>query len=290
MKKIILTGSSSGFGQLTAKVLASKGNQVFATMRNVKGKNSVAAQELITWGRENNTEIHVVELDVASDTSVTNAIKEITAISNDQIDVVINNAGVGYLGVAESLTSAQTEQMFQVNVIGADRVIKAALPYMHQQKKGLIINVTSVQARSHMPLFGTYAATKAALDALSVGYYYELQTAGIDVSIIQPGAYPTTDILSNGLIAGKPEVQLFYGERLERLKNTVVQYLVPGPNSPDPREVADAMAHLIDLPIGERPLWVMVGADGHEKEIGHINEATQALVEVYLRDFGVWFD
>lgn len=287
MKRIILTGSSSGFGLVAAQFLASQGNQVFATMRNIKGKNAKAAQELLRWGKENNAEIHVVELDVSSDQSVENAIKEITAISGNKIDVVINNAGVGYLGVAESLTSAQTEQMFQVNVIGADRVIKAVLPYMHQQKEGHIINVTSVQARNHMPLFTTYNATKAALDALSVGYFYELQTAGIDVSVIQPGGYPTTDIISNGLIAGNPAVQEFYGERLDRLKNAIIQFFVPNENSPNIQEVAEAMAKLIDLPKGKRPLWVMVGPDGHEKQIGHINESTQALVDLYLSEFGV---
>ncbi|MDR3713145.1 MAG: SDR family NAD(P)-dependent oxidoreductase [Puia sp.] len=187
MKKIVLTGSATGFGLLAVKSLAAKGHTVFATMRNINAANAQAAADIRNWAKKQSADVRVVELDVTSDASVKTAIGEIASAAGGQIDVLINNAGLGFTGVSESLTTAQTEQLFQVNVIGADRLIKAVLPYMHKQKEGLIVNVTSVQARNHIPLLTTYNATKAALDALSVGYHYELRSLGIDVAIIQPG-------------------------------------------------------------------------------------------------------
>jgi NAD(P)-dependent dehydrogenase (short-subunit alcohol dehydrogenase family) len=142
MKKIILTGSASGFGLLAVKTLASKGHTVYATMRNVNGANAIPAQEIKQWAKDNNANVEVVELDVTSDASAKNAIAEITKHSGGQIDVLINNAGISFIGVNESISAEQTDQVFQVNVIGADRMIKAVLPFMHKQKDGLIVNVT----------------------------------------------------------------------------------------------------------------------------------------------------
>lgn len=287
MKTIILTGSSSGFGLLAVKTLATAGNTVFATMRNVKGANAAPAQEISQWAKDNNAKVEIVELDVTSAASVKAAISEITQKTGGKIDVLINNAGAAYIGISETLTAEQTDQMFQVNVIGADRMIKAVLPFMHEQKGGLILNVTSVLARNHTPVFSIYNATKAALDALSVGYYYELKSAGIDLAIVQPGGYPSTDIIAKGPKPGNPDAEKYYGENIHKLKAGLVAYFTPTADSPNPQEVADVFAKLVALPKGERPLWSIVGAGGIEPLISQINESTRGLVDTFLGYMGV---
>ncbi|PWV56435.1 SDR family oxidoreductase [Chitinophaga sp. S165] len=279
MKQIILTGSASGFGLKAAKTLALKGHTVYATMRNVNGANAGVAKELKEWAQVQKVNIEVVELDVTSTASVNSAVAEIAKKSNGRIDVLINNAGVTYYGLGEALSMEQTEQMFQVNTLGPERTMKAVLPYMHAQKEGLIINVTSVQSRNHIPSLSTYNGSKAAVDAASVGYHYELRSSGIDVAIIQPGAFQTTDMTSKGMIGKNEAVEAKYGADTLDFKRALLQYFVPTPESGDPQQVADAMLKLVEQPKGERPIWTIVGGGPMEEKFAAINQATKDIVD-----------
>ncbi|SDF62922.1 SDR family NAD(P)-dependent oxidoreductase [Chitinophaga filiformis] len=282
MKQIILTGSASGFGLKAVKTLALKGHTVYATMRNVNSANAAAAQELKDWAKAQNVKVEVVEMDVTNTISVNNAIAEIVKKSGGRIDVLINNAGVSYYGLGEALTIEQTEQMYQVNTLGPERTMKAVLPYMHTQKEGLIINVTSVQSRNHVPSLSTYNGTKAALDAASVGYHYELKSSGIDVVTIQPGAYQTTDITNKSIVGKNNAVEAKYGADALDFKRALLQYFVPTPESGDPQEVADAMLKLVEQPKGERPLWTIVGGGPLAEKFEAINQSTKDIVEFNL--------
>ena len=282
MKKVLLTGSSSGFGLLAAKTLAAKGHTVYATMRNINGANAGNARALRDWAKTNNAKIEVVELDVTSDASAQNAITTILASSGGTIDVLINNAGISFIGISETLTNEQSNQLFQVNTIGTDRMIRAVLPTMHKQGSGLIINVSSVQARQMIPTFTVYNATKAAVDALSVGYYYELRSSGIDVAIIQPGGYPTTDIISKGIQAANPAAEKFYGADTIKVKNSLTHYFTPTETSPNPQPVADKMLELVDAKQGERALWSLVGAGPLEGYIDQINQTTKTIGDILV--------
>jgi NAD(P)-dependent dehydrogenase (short-subunit alcohol dehydrogenase family) len=284
MKNVILTGSSSGFGLAAAKKIAAKGHTVYATMRNIHTSNAAVARELQDWAAKNKAAIEVVELDVTNETSARKAIAYIAERSGGVIDVLINNAGLYYIGIAEALTMEQTEQLFQVNVLGADRMIKSVLPFMHRQKDGLIINITSIQARNWVPVVTTYNATKAALDALSVGYHYELRSAGIDLVTIQPGIYETTDIVTKSLQAGNPAVEASYGENMIRLKHTIKGLFDPREDSTDPGEVGDAMLQLMEMPKGKRPLWTITGFPLAD-QLDAINQSIKALVEGMLSQF-----
>jgi NAD(P)-dependent dehydrogenase (short-subunit alcohol dehydrogenase family) len=279
MKQIILTGSASGFGLKAAKTLALKGHTVYATMRNVNGANAEVANELKDWAQAQKVKVEVVELDVTSTASVNNAIAEIAKKSGGKIDVLINNAGISYYGLGEALTIEQTEQVYQVNTLGPERTMKAVLPYMHAQKEGLIINVTSVQSRNYIPGLSTYNGSKAGLDAASVGYHYELKSSGIDVVVIQPGAYQSTDI-TNKSITGKNEaVEAKYGADALEFKRALLQYFVPTPESGDPQEVADAMLNLVEQPKGERPLWTIVGGGPMAEKFEAINQSLKEIVD-----------
>lgn len=107
MANILLTGSSSGFGRVSAQLLAKQGHHVFATMRSLDTKNRLVSQYLIDWAQANNLLITVIELDVASQQSADRALEEIAHYTDGRIEVLINNAGVGYIGLNETLSPAQ---------------------------------------------------------------------------------------------------------------------------------------------------------------------------------------
>ncbi|SFM77812.1 Short-chain dehydrogenase [Chitinophaga sp. YR627] len=279
MKQIILTGSSSGFGLSAVKTLALKGHTVYATMRNVNGVNAAVAKELTDWAKTQQVKVIVVELDVTNTTSVNNAIAEITKQSGGRIDVLINNAGVSFMGLGESLSIEQTEMLYQVNTIGPERTMKAVLPYMHKQKDGLIINVTSVQSRQYIPILSTYNGTKAALDAVTMGYHYELKSSGIDVVSIQPGAYQSTDIVTKGIVAKNAGVDGEYGKDVLDFQRALFRFFEPTPGSPDPKEVADVMLKLVELPQGQRPVTSVVGGGANTGKIEEMNETMRQIVE-----------
>jgi NAD(P)-dependent dehydrogenase (short-subunit alcohol dehydrogenase family) len=283
MKNIIITGASSGFGLQMAKTLAMEGHSVFATMRNIDSKNENAAIRLTQWAKENYVNLQVVELDVTDKVSVQLAMRMICKQTDSVIDVLINNAGSAYIGLNETLSAEQSDLLFQVNVIGVDRMIKAVLPMMHAKKQGLLITISSVVSRQHTPLFGIYAATKAAVDALSVSYYYELRSTGIDVAIIQPGAYPDTDIVSKQMLPANPDAAAHYGNSMEAYYKKVLTYFEPTETSRDPQEVADLAAWLIQSPKEARPLWNLIGAGERSIAIDHINQALRQLADMILQ-------
>ena len=287
MKNIILTGTSSGFGLITAKKLAKKGHTIYATMRNIKTGNAEAAKALSTWAEQENAKIHIIELDVTDDNSVNHAVDDIAARTGGKVDVLINNAGTGFIGINETLSVEQVNQIFQINVIAADRMIKAVLPFMHQQKRGLIVTISSVSARQHIPVMGVYSASKAAIDALSVSYYYELKSSGIDVVIIQPGAYQTTDIVTKQMKPANPELAGFYDKNIIAYEKSVFGYFEPTKSSRDPAEVAEVISDIIDTPQGERNLWTLIGNGPLEKAINQINSDIKQLTDSILTARGV---
>ena len=152
LKTVLITGASTGFGRDTAETLARAGHTVLASMRDQRGKNRHHADELRKQG------ITVVELDVSSDVSVEKAIDEVLA-SAGTIDVLVNNAGVASAGITEAFTPDQAKVVFNTNVVGLLRTIRAVLPVMRKQHDGLIINVGSILGRVTFPFFGIYGAS-----------------------------------------------------------------------------------------------------------------------------------
>src|SRR5262249_29806630 len=149
------------------------GFEVFATMREPDGRNSASAAELGELARRSGTALHVLELDVASDVSVDAAIREVIARAG-RVDVLVNNAGFGYGGLTETFTLAQVQKIFETNVFGAMRTIRAVLPQMHKQGCGLLLQITSGAGRVVIPGMGLYCASKFALEALTEALHYEL--------------------------------------------------------------------------------------------------------------------
>lgn len=248
-KSILVTGTSSGFGHVGALLYARAGAKVIATMRNVPRPE---AETLRRAAREERLDLHVVELDVTDDASVARGVAEGERLAGGALDVLVNNAGIPYTGPVELQDIAATQAMFDTNVIGFQRLHRAVLPAMRARRAGVIFNVSSQLGRMIMPFGGMYSATKFAVEAMSEQLAYELAPRGIEVVIIQPGGYPTQvwpnrirltrqllDRTPDALEAGYPEFTL---------RDSAL-----GGNT-DPADVPRAIAEIIAMPAGTRPL------------------------------------
>jgi NAD(P)-dependent dehydrogenase (short-subunit alcohol dehydrogenase family) len=185
MAIVVITGTSTGIGLATAVALGRAGNDVFATMRHPDKSpelQSIAVRESLP--------ITILPLDVNDDESVAQAIKQILA-ARGQIDVLVNNAGVGPLGSVEKLALSAFQQTMETNYFGALRCIQAVLPVMRARQSGCIINVSSVAGRIASSGQSAYCASKFALEALSEALAGEVKAYNIRVAIVEPGIIDT---------------------------------------------------------------------------------------------------
>lgn len=266
---IVITGASSGFGRLAANALAKAGHTVYASMRHTTGRNAAAVADIEEFARDNKVDLRSLELDVGSQASVDAAIAQIVA-EQGRLDVVIHNAGHMVFGPAEAFTPDQFIQQYDVNVLGAQRVNRAALPHLRGQGKGLLVWVGSSSTRGGTPPFlAPYFAAKAAMDALAVSYSTELARWGIETSIMVPGAF--TEGTNHFAHSGKPADQARSAEYEAGPYAGVADQALRGlaglePADADPAEVARQIVRVVDTPFGKRPFRVHVdpSQDGAE--------------------------
>lgn len=277
MKNIIITGASSGFGLKAAKDFANKGYQVFATMRQPDGKNASVKADLLSHSKY----IQVVDMDVTSDESVKNAIAAIQAQAGS-IDVLINNAGVMYLGITEAFSIAQAKEQMETNYFGAVRTMQAVLPAMRAAKSGLIINTSSLVGQISPPFFATYSATKHALEGYVQGLRYEVSPFGIDVCIVQPGPFGT-GLLASGKAPAHSDVLSSYGDLagVPAAMGAHFAEFLQSEQAPKPQLVVDAYTSLADMPAGKRPTRTVVGITWGVDEM---NAAKQPIQDRVLKE------
>lgn len=271
MKNIIITGSSNGFGLKAAKDFADKGYQVFATMRNPNGKNAKAKTDL----ESHSTNIKVVDMDVTNDASVKEAMSNILAEAG-KIDILINNAGIMYLGITEAFSVEQAKFQMETNYFGAIRVMQAVLPSMRKAGSGLIINTSSLVGRMSPPFFGTYTATKHALEGYSQALRYEVSPFGVDIVLVEPGPFGT-GLLASGQAPAHNEVLETYGELagVPTAMGENFAQMLQSENAPDPQWVVDAYLKLAELPFGSRPTRTVVGITWGTDEINNLTQPIQ---------------
>ena len=253
-KTILVTGASSGFGRLTAETLSKSGHKVFAGFHSAEGARKEIADELKAKN------IEILKVDVTDQASVDKAIVQLLEKSDNKLDVVVNNAGMASAGLSEAFTAEQVRDLFEVNVFGVQRVMRATLPVLRAKRAGLVINVGSILGRVTLPFFGLYGASKYAVEAMTDSYRYELSQLGVDVVLVQPSAYPTNMYAA----AQKPangELAKSYGETAEvpgKILKTFMT-LFQGENAPNPQDVATAIDKIVAMPAGSRPDRVVVG-------------------------------
>ncbi|MDP3467878.1 MAG: SDR family oxidoreductase [Daejeonella sp.] len=181
-KVILITGASTGIGLETAVQLAEQGHQVYATMRNLN-KRALLDQET----ERRKVKLKILQLDVQDEKSIAKCLEEIISFEK-KIDVLINNAGAGFIKPMEQASMEEIQQVMDVNFYGPIRCSKAVMPFMRKQKSGHIINVSSVGGIVGSPVNEIYCAAKFALEGLteSLATYLE-PYFGINVSLIEPG-------------------------------------------------------------------------------------------------------
>lgn len=287
MKKVVLiTGASTGFGRETAERLARRGHRVFATMRDIGGRNAPHRAAMDTLASREGLALEVLELDVTEDGSVTGAVDEALRRAG-HLDVVINNAGIAGLGVTEAYTPEQFARIFDVNVNGAVRVNRAVAPSMRRQGSGLLVHISSGAGRCVVPAMAAYCASKFALEALADAYRYELQPFGIDSVVVEPGIYRTA--IFDQLVSPADAARVAdYGEAAtyaERVR-AVFQAVSGAPDNPGSSEVADALVKLVEMSPAERPFRTVVSAP-IEQLLKNYNETAESLRPVVAQIFNV---
>lgn len=254
-KSVLITGSSSGFGRLSALHFARCGANVIASMRNLKGGRRPEAVELADIASQEKLKLSVVEIDVTRDDQVASGVSAAEKIAGGALDAVLNNAGIGLAGPVEFYDMENLHRAFDVNLFGYQRVARAALPKMRARREGLLVQVSSQLGRLVLPNIGAYCATKFAVEAMFEAMAYELAPFGVEVTIIQPGGYPTK-IWQNGaqylnelLDSVDAERRDAYAGHLEMARG-----LLNGQNQTDAMDVPRAIAEIIALQPGKRPL------------------------------------
>lgn len=269
---VFITGTSSGFGLLIAKALTRKGHTVLATMRDSRGKNTGAAFELIRHAESTPGRLHVLDLDVTDERSVQAAVDEAHSLEG-AIDVAVNNAGVGAIGLTECFTIDQFRQILDVNLLGAQRVNRAVLPSMRRRGSGLLVHISSIVGRLVPPISSPYAVSKFALEALAESYHYELAPLGIESVIVEPGSYSTSFDAVKQTPADKECIASYgpMGEMWDRIFRQIRE-ASGDTHLHAPEDVAVAIARLIDMPAGKRPLRTVVGAGMFGQYVEAINK------------------
>lgn len=233
-KVALVTGASSGFGQVTAARLSAQGFRVFGTSR-APAHNEVSSVELLP-------------LDVNSETSVQTCVQTILG-STGRIDLLVNNAGFAQGGALEENSLEDAWAQFDTNVFGVLRLLKAILPAMRQQGSGQIITVSSLLGVVAMPYLGLYASSKFALEGMIEGLYHELRPFHVRVSLVEPTFFHTN------FDARPPATPLAaYASARQSMMRFVRQAVEQGP---DPEQVARRIVQLATS--GDPPLRSSVG-------------------------------
>lgn len=178
MSTVLVTGCSTGIGFATAELMARSGHRVYATMRNPQ-----RAPELAQLAQRDNLPIAILLMDVDSNESVSAAVADVLAQAG-QIDVLVNNAGVGSPGPVEETPITEFQAIMQTNYGGTLRCIQAVLPGMRECEQGCIINISSVAGKLYSPYHSAYCASKAAVEALRECLAGEVEPLGIRVALV----------------------------------------------------------------------------------------------------------
>ncbi|HRB03698.1 MAG TPA: SDR family oxidoreductase [Ilumatobacteraceae bacterium] len=227
MSTVLITGCSSGFGELAALTFADHGHRVYATMR-APGKSAALNAR---------ADIHQFELDVTDSTSVNAAVEHVTAEAGP-IDILVNNAGIEVYGPIHLLADDEITQQLDTNVTGVIRVVRAVVPSMLANGGGTIVTVGSVAGLVGTPYGGIYAASKHAVEAISEALHFELSQDGIRVRVVEPGQF-ATNLGANGVFAAAMTSDTPEFQRRERF-HVAQRSLVNGEPAPAQR-VADVI-------------------------------------------------
>ncbi|MDV2990688.1 MAG: 3-phenylpropionate-dihydrodiol/cinnamic acid-dihydrodiol dehydrogenase [Chroococcidiopsis sp. SAG 2025] len=242
----LITGSSSGFGRAIAQAVLDRGEKVVVTARNPQHVEDIQTKYP--------DRALAVQLDVTQPVQVQAAVEKAIA-KFGRIDVLVNNAGYGTMGALEELSDEATRRQFETNVFGALNMMRGVLPSMRQHRSGYILNLSSVGGFVSFPGAGIYCATKFALEALSEALVKEVESLGIKVIIVEPGAF-RTDFNGRSLVLADTQITDY-----EPVVGGFRQWLqdMDGKQPGDPVKAAEAMIQAVNS--DNPPLRLALGAD-----------------------------
>ena len=273
MATVVLTGSSRGIGLATALVLARAGHTVFAAMRNPAG-----APQLAEAAQKESLPVHIIAMDVDSDSSVENGFAQIARLAGT-IDVLVNNAGIERNGSIEELPLAEFRAVMETNYFGALRCIKAVVGPMRQRRSGCIVNVTSIAGRLSTSPLGPYAASKFALEAVSEALAQEMKMFGVRVAVVEPGIINTG--MAQGL--GGRETSTIYPH--QRRMGHYFDAALAKPT--DPSIVGDKILEIIES--GAWQLRHPVGPDAAPTLAMRASTSDEDYIAIHSLDDDAWY-
>lgn len=240
-----ITGCSTGFGRELAKQLLSQGYHVAVTARHTKD-----IQDIVNGHEE---QALVLELDVTKPEQVNAAVQKAVAHFG-RIDVLVNNAGIGYFAAVEESEDEEVRRMFDINFFGLTRMTQAVLPYMRKQKSGHIVNISSIGGLAAFPALGFYNATKFAVDGISEALAKEVKHLGIQVTIVAPSGFRTDWA---GRSANDTQIRIDdYKESAHQNQDNIREY--SGNQPGDPARAAQAIIQAVES--DNPPLRLLLGA------------------------------
>ena len=258
-----ITGCSTGFGRELAKHVLERGYRTVVTARNPDEVNDLAAKG----------EALVLKLDVTDQGQIDAAIKAAEG-KFGRIDVLVNNAGIGYFAAVEESEEDQIRRMFEINVFGLSRMIHAALPGMRKRRKGSIVNFSSIGGLLSFPATGYYHATKFAVEGLSEALWQEVEPLGIKVMLVEPSGF-RTDWAGRSANESKRKIDDYAATAgARRSQSRSLSGKQPG----DPVRAAHAIVKAIESP--NPPHHLLLGNDAYE--------AATAKLEDLRKEFSAW--
>lgn len=281
MAKIFITGIAGGLGKPTALALLDRGHEVAGSVRTRAGRNADTVTALEAAGTQ------IVEMDV-TDTASTDAGVAQAIATLGGLDVLFNNAGIGSYGIQELMSPEDMGRVFDVNVTGVQRVMRAALPHMRAQERGTVLYTSSLIGRIATPFYGTYSASKWALEAIVECYRTELSGFGIESCIIEPGAMPTA--FFEGMVApNDPDREAGYGDfaQVPAMSAAGLAQMLDATPDQRPARIAEAVVALLDKPFGQKPFRTVVDHIGVGPEIERYNEALHDVRRTVFTNSGI---
>ena len=265
MSKVwFVTGSSSGLGRVLCEELIRRGERVVATARRTSSIEDLAGESCLA-----------AELDVTKPASIQRAVS--AAMDRfGRIDVLVNNAGYGELGVVEEFTDERAKRQFETNVFGVLNVQREVLPIMRRQRSGHVLQLSSRAGLASYPCLGLYCATKHALEAIGEAMAGEVEEFGIRVTLVEPGRF-RTDFAGRSL-GLPPVIEGDYTERTEKRISAYEEF--DGTQPGDPLKAVAAMIRVVES--DNPPLRLLLGPDAYE----WANEK----IALLKRDFDAWKD
>lgn len=270
----LITGASTGFGALAARALASTPakHTIYAGMYSHDGNTTPYEDDIATYNTTHNTDIRPIPLDLLSQPSCDEAVKTILVATNNKLDVLIHNAGHMSYGPAESFTPNQYLHLYDINVVGTQRLNLAVLPHFRKQRSGHLIWIGSSSVYgAKSPMLAGYFAAKAAMDSLAQSYARELNPWGIETTVLSLGIFTKgTNHFADAMKPGLREVDREYEDGPTK---GIAEECMKGsagvvPEDADPGIVAEALVELSEVPRGRKPYRMSADAVGDGGDVG----------------------